>query len=201
MKLILSSCDFHEEAPRRVILEHLPKPIGECRVLFIPNEHASPETLRMDKYFRRLRQKGFSRGNCFVFDHTRAGDFANLAPDVVYISGGNTFQTLQKLRDTGFDRVITDMVRGGAVYIGGSAGAHIVSADLRHVAAWDALPEGFEEFSGLGLVEGVFVCHYCPEREDAFNALKNAGRRVWALRNEDSIVFENGEIVYDSSKE
>ena len=46
MKLILSSCDFRNEKSRDVILTNLPKPIEQCRLLFIPNEKATFEAIR-----------------------------------------------------------------------------------------------------------------------------------------------------------
>ena len=195
MKLILSSRDFHEDAPRAVIEAHLPGPAERCKVLFIPNEHATPENLKNDMYNRRLRQKGFARGNIHVFDHTRPRDFEDLPLDVIYISGGNTFRTLQKLRDSGFDRALTEYIRRGVLYIGGSAGAHIVSKSVAHAARYDEVPEGFEDFSGLGLVDAVFVCHYGPEREEHYRELCAAGGTVIALTDAQSVVVEDGKIT------
>lgn len=196
MTLILSSCDFSEDRPRAVIREHLPKPAEECRILFVPNERANEETLKMDKYNRRLRQKGFSRGRIFVFDHTRPRDFEDLDFDVIYIGGGNTFLILQKLRDTGFDRVIAQRVRAGATYIGGSAGAHIASKSVSHLTRYDAPPEGFTDFSALGLWDGILVCHYGPEREAHYRELLRSGERVIPLRNDQTLlVTDEGETV------
>lgn len=203
MKLVLSSCDFLEAAPRRVILENLPKPPEDCRVLFIPNEHATPENLKNDMYNRRLRQKGFKRNNVCVFDHTRPRDFFGLPLDLVYISGGNTFLTIEKLRKTGFDRELLRLVRAGVLYVGGSAGAHIVTADLRHLVRYDAPPDGFADFSGLGLVDFILVCHFGPDRAAHFEELKKTSSRpVFALGNCDSIVFSDGNVaVFRGEKE
>jgi len=60
MKLILSSRDFRNENSRQVILSNLPKPIDQCRVLFIPNEKWTPERLDTGFYVRRLQEFGFS---------------------------------------------------------------------------------------------------------------------------------------------
>ena len=45
MRLILSSRDFRGEQSRACILRNLPRPIAECRVLFIPNEKATAESI------------------------------------------------------------------------------------------------------------------------------------------------------------
>ena len=196
MNMILSSCDFHEEHSKAAVLENLPRPIGDCRALFIPNENATPENLRTDMYFRRMRQKGFKKGNIFVFDHTRPADFFRLPLDVVYISGGNTFLTLQKLRSTGFDRELVRLVRSGVTYVGGSAGAHVVSKSVSHVARYDPLPENFDDFSGLGLFNGIFVCHFSAERDEHFRSLKAAGENVFSLRNDQTIIVTENGFVY-----
>lgn len=195
MTLILSSRDFLEEKPKKVILDHLPKPIEKCRVLFIPNENATPENLKMDKYFRRMRQKGFAQQNIFIFDHTRAEDYRDVPTDLIFVSGGNTFLTLKKLRDTGFDEEIARRVRAGTIYIGGSAGAHIVSKSITHIVKYDALPEGFDDFSGIGLFDGILICHFDESRRAHYEELRAAGEKVYALTNDESLVITDEEIT------
>lgn len=164
MHLILSSCDFSHQASRQCIIEQLGLPLSHCRVLFIPNEKATSENIRGGKYHDRLVGYGFTRENIHVFDPACAAQFRALDPDAIYISGGNTFLTLRMLRACGFDRDIVRYVRAGVTYIGGSAGAHIASQDVSHVAAFDTPPDGMTDFRGLALFDGVLVCHYTDER-------------------------------------
>ncbi len=138
--LILSSCDFRNDNAKRIIIDNLPKAIDDCRVLFIPNEKATHESIVSSKYHRRLEEFGFRSDNVMVFDHTDSDAFRNLDIDLIYISGGNTFATLQKLRDTAFDKDIIRYVQNGVTYIGGSAGVHIASKDIAHIAAFDDVP-------------------------------------------------------------
>lgn len=190
MHLILSSCDFSNAASRRIILENLPKPIEQCRVLFIPNEKATSEKIRSGKYHKWMEDRGFSRENISVFDPAVADKFSGLDLDVIYVSGGNTFQILQKLRTCGFDREITRYVKSGVTYIGGSAGAHLVTRNLAHVALYDPVPTGMADFSALGLFDGILVCHYASERRAQYDALRAEGKyKVYILSDEDSIVI------------
>ena len=107
MKLILSSCDFINENSKKVILDNLDKDLSEYKVLFIPNEKATKERINSDKYYNRLKDDGFNRRkNIYVFDESRPDDFKNLDIDLIYVSGGNTFATLDKLRKCGFDKEI-----------------------------------------------------------------------------------------------
>lgn len=125
MRLILSSRDFGGDASRRVILRQLSKPLQACRTLFVPNERATHERIAGGLYHARLQKYGFDPALVAVFDETVNVDYASLPLDLIYISGGNTFAALDKLRKTGLDRIIENYVRRGVIYIGGSAGAHI----------------------------------------------------------------------------
>ena len=190
MRLILSSADFGDPAAKEVILRHLPKPQAECRLLFFPNEKVTEELLRKKKYYKWMAQRGFSRENVTVFDYfhpqTEIGEV-----DVMYVSGGNTFATLALMRASGADKLISERIRAGVTYVGGSAGAHIVSQSVAHVQAFDPLPEGFSDFSGLGFFDGIFICHYSDARRPHYEQALAAGKyRVVTLANDEVIVVD-----------
>lgn len=189
MKLILSSRDFRDESSRRVILSNLPKPISRCRALFIPNEKWTPERLDTGFYVRRLREFGFSEELVSIFDPRRPDAFRNLALDVIYVSGGNSFELLSLLRRCSFEQEIIRCIRSGVVYIGGSAGAHLVSADLSHLSRYDSVPMDIADFRGLGLYHGVFLCHFSADRQAHLEQLRSEGRfPVRALTDSDSFL-------------
>lgn len=189
MKLILSSCDFRNEKSQKVIMDNLPYPIDKCKLLFIPNEKATAEAILGSLYYDRMQEFGFVKENVYVFDHNNPDKFRNLDIDVLYISGGNTFGTLDKIRKCGFDKDIINYVKSGVVYIGGSAGAHIVSKNIQHVEKYDANTVGITDFSGLGLFDGVLICHYTDARKkDYENLSANSEFKAYALTDEDSIV-------------
>ena len=192
MRLILSSCDFGNPMSARFIIDHLCKPISECRVLYFPNEKATPEKIKSGKYEARVAAFGFQKKNIYVANYFEPAPFFRLEIDVIYISGGNTFGTMKRIRDSGLDRAIVDYVYRGAVYIGGSAGAHIASADISHVAKYDRDTFGLRDFSGLGLYGGIFICHYTEDRKADMDALNSMGKyRVVPLRDEQSIVIRD----------
>ena len=192
MNLILSSCDFRNEKSKKTILDTLRKPIGQCKLLFIPNEKATRETIHSEKYYIRLQAFGFSRENITIFDYADPQKFIDLDLDILYISGGNTFATLKRIRDCGFDQEILRYVQSGVLYIGGSAGAHIATQSIAHVAAFDPIPDGMNEWNGLGLFDGILICHYTEERRPLYEALTAAGKyKVYALRDEDSLVVNS----------
>lgn len=136
-----------------------------------------------------MQEFGFARDNIIVFDYYNAQQFINLDLDTIYISGGNTFATLDRLRKCNFESEIVRYIKNGAIYIGGSAGAHIASQSIEHVSAFDSVPEGMTEFSGLGLFDGILICHYTEERKDLYNRLKADGKyKIYPLTNDDSLV-------------
>ena len=102
MKLILSSCDFRNDNARKTIIDNLSKPISQCKLLYIPNEKATFETIHSDRYYLRMEEFGFLKNNVYVFDYYNPDEFLNLDIDVLYISGGNTFATLDRLRNCNF---------------------------------------------------------------------------------------------------
>ena len=190
-KLILSSCDFRNEKSAEVIFSHLPKAAKDCRVLFFPNEKATEAAILGGKYHARLAEFGFDPHNVTVFNYFSPQDLTDAAFDVVYISGGNTFGTMKRLKETGADQIIKDYVNQGAFYIGGSAGTHIASADIEHVKKYDTDTFGLTDFKGLELFYGVLICHYTDDRKADLEALKNRSPHpVTALRDDEAIVIE-----------
>lgn len=190
MKLILSSCDFRNDKSRNTIIENLDKTIEQCKLLFIPNEKAAIQAIHSEKYYFRMQEFGFKRENIFVFDYWRPQNFLKLDIDIIYISGGNTFETIKRIKDCGFDNEIIRYVTSGVTYIGGSAGAHIASKNIEHISFFDSVPEDFYDFNGLDLLDGILICHYTPDRKAIYEKLNQEGKyKVYTLTDEESLVI------------
>lgn len=189
MKLILSSCDFGHPESAKFIYDHLPKPASNCRILFFPNEKATESAIKSGKYETRLSAFGFRKSNIYIADYSNPTAFFNLDIDAIFISGGNTFGTMKRIREAGFDKAIIDYVQNDVLYIGGSAGAHIASANLRHVAKYDTDTFGLTDFTGLALYRGILICHYTEERKSDYLSLTSEGKYpVKALKDGESIL-------------
>ena len=192
MNLILSCCDFGNPTSARFIIDHLCKPISECKVLYFPNEKVTTEKIKSGKYEARVAEFGFQKKNIHVANYFDPTPFLNLDIDVIYSSGGNTFGTMKLIRDSGFDQAIMDYVHRGVIYIGGSAGAHIATADLSHVAKYDQETFSLTDFSGLGLYQGILVCHYTEDRKSDFDALSSLGKyHVIPINDEQSVLIQD----------
>jgi len=168
--------------------------MSKCKVLYFPNEKVTPEKIKSGKYESRVAAFGFQKKNIYVANYFDPTPFFNLDIDVIYISGGNTFGTMKLIRDSGFDKAIVNYVQSGVVYIGGSAGAHIATADISHVAKYDKDTFGLTDFSGLGLYNGILICHYTEDRKEDLKQLYSLGNfTVTSLTDADSIIVKSDE--------
>ncbi|MBR4671918.1 MAG: Type 1 glutamine amidotransferase-like domain-containing protein [Bacilli bacterium] len=203
MKLILSSSDFLNEYSKQVIINNIDKELLDNKVLFIPNEKATKEKINSNKYYDRLYRDGFTnRDNIYIFDETEVDRFRNLNIDLIYISGGNTFATLDKIKKCDFDKDIIDYIKNGVIYIGGSCGAHIVSKNIKHLEELDNNYLNIKEYDALGLFNGIIIPHYNEEkynpelRKQVYNNLVNENKyKVYALTNDDSLVIIDDTII------
>lgn len=197
MKLILSSCDFKNENSKQFIIDNIPKPLNEIKVLFMPDDCASKKEILSNKFYDRLVSYGFKRENITVLNYYDADSFKNLDIDMLYLSGGNTFSVLHRIRKHGFQTAMIDYIKNGVIYVGGSAGAHIVSANLEHVLKYDQNTAKITDFSGLNLFDGILVCHFTNERQAHFEALMAESKyKVVALSNDESLLIcKDNEIL------
>lgn len=197
MKLILSSCDFINDKSKQVILDNLPKDLKDIKVLFIPSGKATKEDFNCSKYYDRLIDDGFSKKNIYILDYYNITPSMNLNIDVLYVGGGNTFLTLDKIRTTGFDKYIINYLNNGVTYIGGSAGAHIVTKNIEHILPFDENIPNITDFNALGLFNGILFCHYTNDRKKYYDkAIKDNKYNVFTLTNEQSIVVDNDKVIY-----
>lgn len=205
MKLILSSCDFINDNSRKVINDNVD--VANSKVLFIPNEKATKELINSDKYYKRLYKDGFTENNIYIFDEENANQFINLDIDVIYVGGGNTFATLKKIKDCGFDKYIINYINNGVIYIGGSCGAHIVTKNIEHLLDLDNNYCNLDDYNGLGLLNGIIIPHfnevdYEPEkRMELYNKLITENKyKVYTLTNSESIIVNNDIIEIINEK-
>ena len=81
--------------------------------------------------------------------------------DIIFVGGGNTFFLLQELKRSGADKIISQVVKKGKLYIGESAGAIAACPDIGYSAEMD-VPEKAPEltdYTGMGLVDFYVVPH------------------------------------------
>ena len=201
MKLILSSSDFLNERSKKVIIDNIDKPLSSNKVLFIPNEKCTKEILLSGKYYDRLYKDGFTnKGNIYIFDDENPDKYRNLDIDLIYVGGGNAFATLNKIRKSNFDKDIINYINKGVIYIGGSAGAHLVTKSIKHLLTLDDNYINMTTFDALGLVDFLLIPHFDDkyfnsfERKEVYKKLLKENEKVYKLNNDESLVVTENKI-------
>lgn len=82
--------------------------------------------------------------------------------DIIFIAGGNTFYLLQELRKSGADKILTQEVKKGKLFIGESAGAIVMAPDIAYSTVMDCVEKApdLKDYVGLGLIDFYVVPHY-----------------------------------------
>ncbi|MBB3388998.1 dipeptidase E [Rhizobium sp. BK275] len=120
--------------------------------------------------------------------------------DFVWAVGGNAFLLRRAMRQSGFDRIIGELLRKDALVYGGfSAGAVVATPSLDGIDIMDdprQLVPGYDEgilWDGLGLVDFSIVPHYRSDHDEAEAAEKTVG-----FLEEASMPFQplrDGEVI------
>src|SRR5690606_18635749 len=103
---------------------------------------------------------------------------------VFYIGGGNPFYLLEKMKDSGADKIITELSKQNRIIIGVSAGSLILGPHLKVVEYFtpglklntNQIDKGFSLFSF------AIMPHY--DREDIFPAELSIEDRLRALEEQ-----------------
>ena len=95
----------------------------------------------------------------FDFDVRASADLATF--DLVYLAGGNPYYLLQRVRESGADAVIEEMIAAGRPFIGSSGGALLLGQSLNVVPVFDtSVPDlGCRNPMALGVVPFTVLPH------------------------------------------
>lgn len=81
--------------------------------------------------------------------------------DIIFVAGGNTIYLWEKIKESGFDTLMREMMEAGTIYIGSSAGSVICGPTVEPSTFFDDRESGnLKDFTSLGLVDFVPVPHY-----------------------------------------
>lgn len=128
--------------------------------------------------------------------------------DYIYITGGNTFFLLQELKRKGIDKIITELVELGKLYIGESAGAIIASPDTEYMKnvnfdPIDKAPE-LKDYTSLDLADFYTVPHYgnfpFKKKGEKVVQLYNETLNLIPISNKQAILVEGLNIQIEDAK-
>lgn len=117
--------------------------------------------------------------------------------DGIYLSGGNTFTFLERLKKHGMIEYIQRMVGSGKPLIGVSAGAIMMSDTIIMAGFIDSNDMGLEDLCALQLVPFEFMPHW-GKHPSQIALLKNyssgTGKKIYACFDGDGIIVTDGKV-------
>ena len=118
--------------------------------------------------------------------------------DVILVAGGNTFYLMEKLKESGADKVIKEFIEKGGMYIGSSAGSIVCCPTIEGAEEFDdpSLAPELDNFDGMGVFKDVIIPHTHKEKyferiKRATKKLESKGYKVHPLTDND-VLFFNG---------
>jgi len=125
-----------------------------------------------DKWFvdddrEALRNKGLEVVEFDIKDYKQEELYDKLIGfDIMFFSGGNSYYLLEKMRESGFDKIVRRLLDEGVVYVGSSAGSIVACPNIGFVGPMDHPEEApnLESFEGLGLVDFYLLPHFGREK-------------------------------------
>lgn len=118
--------------------------------------------------------------------------------DIVYVQGGEGYYLLKAVKESGFDKVIKDLIDVGVIYVGVSAGSYILCPTLE-MHTWKSKDTkrdtyGFsEDVQALGLVPFLVTVHYENKyKEDITRGINSSKYPVNVLTDDQAILVKNG---------
>jgi dipeptidase E len=86
--------------------------------------------------------------------------------EIILVAGGDTFYLLEKMKESGADKVIKDFIRNGGVYIGSSAGSIVCCPTIEGAKEFDnpELAPNLKSFNGMNIFGDIVIPHTHKEK-------------------------------------
>ncbi|MFO8053460.1 MAG: Type 1 glutamine amidotransferase-like domain-containing protein [Candidatus Omnitrophota bacterium] len=181
------------------ILKILPKPANKIKIAHIITASKVGEDLSyLEKENQIMKELGFDAEDIDIEDKTENELRALLKnKDIIYVQGGNTFYLLKHVKESGFDKVIKELIEEGIIYIGVSAGSYIACPTIE-MANWkhqDRNTVGLEDLTGLNLVPFLLFVHFKPEYDPILKQeVPSSKYPVKILTDKQAILIRDSEI-------
>lgn len=207
MKLYLSSYRIPTPGDLETLLS---KPFKACRAVIISNakdyQPLAERAQKTDELTKYITTFGFNVDAADLRDYDSSQRLLDDLKeyDLIWVAGGNTYVLRQEMQRSGFDLIIKELLVGGCVYGGESAGAIVAGVSLRgfEIADDPALADK-TILGGLGLTDKIIAPHM--DNSDFYEYTKHikehyAGddRAVYLNDNQALVVNGNSQTVVTS---
>lgn len=173
---------------------------GNFKLAYIPSQ-----TDKERKYFNAAKDFFLSLGvsDFLYFDIDQEFDVSTVVPlttcDGIYLSGGNTFYFLKKLKERKLDFLLKALALKGKLMIGVSAGAILMSKSIKIAEFIDENEIQLKEFDGLNLVDLEFMPHWESQETKSQQLLDYSLNRegsIFTCNDAGGIVIAGNRIDY-----
>ncbi len=191
-KLLLTSSGFDNPKISKEFLKLVDKPADEIRILFIPTASRTKEELiYVNESKKELINLGIKKENIINFNLDKKiedNELENIGS--IYVCGGNTFYLLHKVRQTGFENKIKELINKGVVYVGVSAGSVLSGPDISIAKPFDKNDIGLKDTTGLGLTDKIISPHFQSKEERIIaDYEKETNKKVLRLNDEEALLI------------
>ena len=203
MKLLLTSSGLSTTTIKQRFLELVGKNPSDISVAFV----STAADLEENKWFVDKDKSILTGMDLKVVDvDLKNKNYVDLSIlfkdiDVIFVEGGNTFYLMYWFRKSGLDKLLGELLSGGKVYVGVSAGSIMVGPSIES-AGWeggdDSSVVNLDNLDGLGLVTFCVFPHYDESQAEVINEEnKHLTYELVPITNEQAVLFEDGkrEIV------
>ncbi|MEX2008462.1 MAG: Type 1 glutamine amidotransferase-like domain-containing protein [Candidatus Spechtbacterales bacterium] len=182
MELFLTS-QAHRVLPQ--IAKELAGQPSAYRVAFVPTA-ADPY---QDAYWMREDRDALVGLGFVVFDVDIAGkSYRELQKQlkdahILFVAGGNTCYLLEKAQESGFDRLVKELVQRGVIYVGSSAGSVIAAPDIEPCKFFDEREKAnLTSTEAFGLVDFLLVPHWGNKEVQRLNEQAMEEYKDWQYK-------------------
>ena len=110
--------------------------------------------------------------------------------NIIHMEGGNTYYLLKAVKESGFDKILKDLLDKGVVYVGTSAGSSIVGPTIEFSSH---IPKEAtsEELKSLNLVPFLIKSHYTDDKRGEYvDRIKTLEYPIKILRDGQGILVD-----------
>lgn len=197
--LLLSSSKFLKND----LKPYLGKSLGELRIAHIIS--ASKGQGVNDLSYIEITKEIFNNSGCYFEDLDLDGkDEKYLREylknfDAVFVNGGSTFYLLKSIRESGFDRVIKELLPQGFIYMGASAGSYVCCPTIE-MSLWKHQDKynhyGLTDLRALDLIPFLMTVHYSEEYKELLKEkIAMTNYQVKILNDEQAILVDEDKTV------
>ena len=123
--------------------------------------------------------------------------------ELLYVEGGNTYYLMKAIRESGFEKVIKELLPKSLIYVGGSAGSYVCCPTIE-MATWkhqDRNRFGVSDFTAMSLVPFLLSVHYKSEYRDLLKEkIIHAKYPVKILTDDQALLVKDGEVELVGNK-